>query len=182
MAQSRRRFLSTLAAAPGLLAAATPGVEALSRLAPFIPAGQADDASVFAAARSHFLIPPNTVYCNTGTLGASPREVVDALTLGIRRLETTLADWPYEQADGEPLTGYQQLAEVRASAGRFVNASAAEIALTQNATMGMNFLAHGLDLSPGDEVVSTDQEHGGGISPWRLLATSDRCCHLVETD
>jgi selenocysteine lyase/cysteine desulfurase len=170
MAQSRRRFLSTLAAAPGLLAASTPGVEALAGLVPFTPAPQADDASVFAAARRHFLIPANTVYCNTGTLGASPREVVDALTLGIRRLETTLADWPYEQADGEPLTGYQQLVEVRASAGRFVNASAAEIALTQNATMGMNFLANGLDLNAGDEVVSTDQEHGGGISPWRLLA------------
>ena len=36
--------------------------------------------------------------------------------------------------------------------------------------MGMNFLANGLDLAAGDEVVSTDQEHGGGISPWRLLA------------
>ncbi len=36
--------------------------------------------------------------------------------------------------------------------------------------MGINFLANGLDLAPGDEVVSTDQEHGGGISPWRLLA------------
>ena len=36
--------------------------------------------------------------------------------------------------------------------------------------MGMNFLANGLDLAAGDEVVSTDHEHGGGISPWRLLA------------
>ena len=36
--------------------------------------------------------------------------------------------------------------------------------------MGINFLANGPDLAPGDEVVSTDQEHGGGISPWRLLA------------
>jgi selenocysteine lyase/cysteine desulfurase len=62
------------------------------------------------------------------------------------------------------------LREVRQAAGRFVNASADEIALTQNATMGMNFLANGVDLAAGDEIVSTDQEHGGGISPWRLLA------------
>ena len=34
----------------------------------------------------------------------------------------------------------------------------------------MNFIASGLDLAAGDEVVSTDQEHGGGISPLRLLA------------
>jgi selenocysteine lyase/cysteine desulfurase len=169
MTHSRRRFLSTLAV-PGIVIGAAPAVRAFSRLAPFEPVAQADDAAVFAEARTHFLIPAGIAYCNTGTLGASPREVVHALTEGIRRLEEELADWPYEQADGEPLTGYQPLKDVRAAAGRFINASADEIALTQNATMGMNFLAHGLDLAAGDEVVSTDHEHGGGISPWRLLA------------
>ena len=165
---TRRRFLST--AVPGLMFGIAPAAKALSGEAAFVPDAQADDASVFAAAREHFLIPAGVTYCNTGTLGASPREVVDALTEGIRRIEVNLAAWPYEHPDGEPLTGYQQLREVRQAAARFVNASAAEIALTQNATMGMNFLANGLDLAAGDEVVSTDQEHGGGISPWRLLA------------
>jgi selenocysteine lyase/cysteine desulfurase len=167
--QTRRRFLSQLAV-PGLVVSAAPALEALARVVPFTPPPQADDAAVFAEARKHFLIPAGVAYCNTGTLGASPREVVDALTQGIRRIETELADWPYVQADGEPLTGYQKLEDVRALAARFVNASVPEIALTQNATMGMNFLANGLDLAAGDEVVSTDQEHGGGISPWRLLA------------
>lgn len=169
MAHSRRSFLQHLAV-PGLAVTAAPVLDALARVAPFVPSPQADDAAVFAEARRHFLIPAGVAYCNTGTLGASPREVVDALTGGIRRLETELADWPYEQADGEPLTGYQPMLELRGAIGRFVNASAAEIALNQNATMGMNCLANGLDLAPGDEVVSTDQEHGGGISPWRLLA------------
>jgi isopenicillin-N epimerase len=169
MAHSRRRFISNLAI-PGLLVGAAPALESLARLAPLEPGAQADDASVFAAARGHFLIPAGVAYCNTGTLGASPREVVDALTEGIRRLETDLAAWPYEQADGEPLTGYQRLDAARAAAGRFINAPASDVALTQNATMGMNFLANGLDLAAGDEVVSTDHEHGGGISPWRLLA------------
>jgi selenocysteine lyase/cysteine desulfurase len=166
---TRRRFLSTLAG-PGLLLGAAPSVTALARAAAFEPDPQADDAAVFAAAREHFLIPAGVAYCNTGTLGASPREVVDALTEGIRRIETDLAAWPYEQPDGEPLTGYQKLPEVRSTLGQFLNASGADIALTQNATMAMNFLANGLDLASGDEVISTDQEHGGGISPWRLLA------------
>ena len=165
---TRRRFLST--AVPGLMFGAAPAAKVLSREAAFVPDAQANDASVFAAAREHFLIPAGVAYCNTGTLGASPREVIDALTEGIRRIEVNLPAWPYEQADGEPLTGYQKLLEVREAVARFVNASAAEVALTQNATMGMNFLANGLDLAAGDEVVSTDQEHGGGISPWRLLA------------
>ncbi len=149
---------------------AAPAARACSQAGAFVPDAQADDAAVFAAARECFLIPAGVAYCNTGTLGASPRDVVDALIEGLRRIETDLAAWPYEQADGEPLTGYQQLPEVRGALGRFVNAPADEIALTQNATMGINFLANGLDLAPGDEVISTDQEHGGGISPWRLLA------------
>ena len=165
---TRRDFLAGLAA-PGLMLGTAPAARALRDAAPFAPDAGADDAAVFAAARAQFLIPEGVTYCNTGTLGASPREVVDAVTDGIRRLETDLAAWPYEKPEGEPLTGYQQLLDVRAAAGRFVNASASEIALTQNATMGMNFLANGLDLAAGDEVVSTDQEHGGGISPWRLL-------------
>jgi selenocysteine lyase/cysteine desulfurase len=166
---TRRRFLSTFVA-PGLLLGAAPSIAGVARAAAFEPNLLADDAAVFAAVRKHFLIPEGVAYCNTGTLGASPREVVDALSNGVHRLETDLADWPYEQPDGEPLTGYQKLPEVRAAVGRFILAPGDDIALTQNATMGINFLANGLDLAPGDEVVSTDQEHGGGISPWRLLA------------
>ena len=166
---TRRRFLSMLAV-PGLVMSAAPAARAFSRAAPFLPGGEADDTAVFMAAREHFMIPAGVAYCNTGTLGASPREVVNALTEGIRRIEIDLAAWPYEQPDGEPLTGYQKLLDVRGALGRFINAPALEIALTQNATMGINFLANGLDLAPGDEVVSTDQEHGGCISPWRLLA------------
>jgi selenocysteine lyase/cysteine desulfurase len=95
---------------------------------------------------------------------------VDAVALGTRRIEAALAEWPYFEADGEPLTGYQPLVELRAAVGSFLGASAEEIALTQNATMGMGFLANGLALQPGDEVLSTDQEHVGGICPWRLKA------------
>ena len=135
-----------------------------------MPDAAADDAAMFAAAREQFLIPAGVAYCNTGTLGASPREVVDALTEGVHRNEAELADWPYEQPDGEPLTGYQKLLPLREALGKFISAPALDIGLTQNATMGMNFLSNGLDLAAGDEVVSTDQEHGGCISPWRLLA------------
>jgi selenocysteine lyase/cysteine desulfurase len=164
----RRAFLSTCGAAP-FAAGLLPDV-ASAAARRFEPQEGAADAAVFAEARRHFLIPEGIGYCNTGTLGASPREVVDAQVKGIARIESELADWPYERAEGEPLTGYQPLAEVRAEIGRLVSATVEEIALVQNATMGMNFLGHGLDLASGDEVVTTDQEHSGGISVFRLLA------------
>ena len=69
-----------------------------ARAAAFEPEPAADDAAVFAAARGHFLIPEGVAYRNTGTLGASPWEVM--WTEGYRRLETDLAAWPNEQPDG----------------------------------------------------------------------------------
>ena len=165
----RRQFLSSVGAT-GLLAGVAPALEVASRLAAFEPSPADPDEKMFAEARKHFLIPPGIVYCNTGTLGASPVEVVTALAEGHRKLERALADWPYEKADGEPLTGYQELRGVRGLAGALINATADEIALTQNATMGMSMLANGLDLAPGDEVVSTDHEHAGGISGWHVRA------------
>jgi selenocysteine lyase/cysteine desulfurase len=176
MRLSRRRFLtqSTLAGAIGLVPAR--GVFAQSPpptttpFAPFAPAAGEPDAAVFAAARKRFLFPETITYCNTGTLGASPRDVVTVMNQRVERLEHDLPDWPYFQPDGEPLTGYQQLVDARTKLGAFINASPEEVAITQNATMGMSILANGLDLAAGDEVVTTDQEHSGGIGSWRLRA------------
>jgi selenocysteine lyase/cysteine desulfurase len=36
--------------------------------------------------------------------------------------------------------------------------------------MGINFIANGLELKPGDEVLLTDQEHPGSMGPWDLRA------------
>lgn len=165
----RRSFLTRMAV-PGVVAGLAPALARAAEAGPFAPLQNGSDAQVFAEARKHFLFPTSVTYCNTGTLGASPREVVDAVANGIRSLEAQLPDWPYFQPEGEPLTGYQPLLGIRDAVGAFVNAPGADVALTQNATMGINFVANGLDLAAGDEVVSTDQEHGGGISPFRLLA------------
>ncbi len=161
--ENRRGFLGALAAAPlvhGLLARG--GAEA--------QAPSSEDAEVFARLRGELLFPRDVAYCNTGTLGSSPREVLDAMVGGLRRTEATLPDWPYFQADGEPLTGYQPLLAVRTAAARFLGAEPDEIAITQNATMGMNMLGNGLDWQAGDEVLTTDQEHGGAVSIFRLMA------------
>ena len=33
----------------------------------------------------------------------------------------------------------------------------------------MNFVAHGLNLEKGDEIINTDQEHGEGYAAWKQL-------------
>jgi selenocysteine lyase/cysteine desulfurase len=125
---------------------------------------------VFFRLRGEFLFPREVTYCNTGTLGAMPREVLNAMVNGLRDTEASLPDWPYFQADGEPLTGYQPLLAARTAVARLLGAEAHEVAITQNATMGMNALGNGIDWQAGDEVVTTDQEHGGAVSIFRLMA------------
>ncbi|HKW02840.1 MAG TPA: aminotransferase class V-fold PLP-dependent enzyme [Vicinamibacterales bacterium] len=170
----RRDFLARVALG-GVAAGFLPSVAWARQFKPldvptFTPAAGASDEQLFAAARREFLFPADVTYGNTGTLGASPREVVATLTKGTERLERELPDWPYFQADGEPLTGYQPLVDIRGRVGSLINATGDEIALTTNATMGMSFLANGIDLAPGDEIVTTDQEHSGGIGGWQLRA------------
>jgi isopenicillin-N epimerase len=170
----RRDFLARLSAsgfaASGLAAAFVPGFDPFAAVAPHPLPRTDDDAALFAAARQRFLFPTSVTYCNTGTLGAIPKDVMDVMVDGLRRLETELPDWPYFQADGEPLTGYQQLVDFRAEVGALLNAPADEVAFTQNATMGMSFLAQGVELQAGDEIVTTNQEHSGGIGGFQLRA------------
>ena len=137
-----------------------------------MPRADDSDARVFAAARREFLFPPSIAFFNTGTFGASPREVIAAVTDGYRDVERDLPDFAYrpQAADVTPTTGYQPLPTLRAEPAALINAPVDEVALTLNATMGMSFLANGLDFERGDEIVTTDQEHPGGISPWLLQA------------
>ncbi len=44
------------------------------------------------------------------------------------------------------------------------------IALLRNATEANSYIANGIDMKAGDEVLMTDQEHPGGEHPWNLRA------------
>lgn len=171
--ENRRDFLAALSAIPlahGLLgpdAALAAPTQMAPRTTVLTPVS---DAELFASLRDDLLFPKDVTYANTGTLGAVPKQVLDAMVNGLRSTETGLPDWPYFQADGEPLTGYQPLMAARTAAARFLGADADEIAITQNATMGMNDLGNGIDWQAGDEVLTTDQEHGGAVSIFRLMA------------
>lgn len=167
---NRRRFLETGVAATSVLAARR--ASGATQAAPPAPPYTLENLStVVDSWRGDFLFPRGVTYCNTGTLGASPKVVVDAVTRALEKNERELPDWPYFQADGEPLAGYQEYAALRASVAKLVGAeNADEVALTQNATVGMNALGNGVDWRAGDEVVTTDQEHGGAISIFRLMA------------
>lgn len=164
---TRRDFMrsATLAA----FAWGTAGSLRVERSAP-PPLPEAEDPEFWTMLRSQFPMPADEAYCNTGTLGAPPRRVVNRMIdhLYTNAAEIAHCDW----SDGgiDLLSGYFPYVDLRSKIGRLINADHKEIALTQNATMGMNFLSNGLDLPPGAEVLTTDKEHSGGRSGWQLLA------------
>jgi cysteine desulfurase/selenocysteine lyase len=51
----------------------------------------------------------------------------------------------------------------------FVNVNPEQLAITRNATEGMNIVARSLKLNQGDEVIITSEEHIGGSAPWMTL-------------
>lgn len=98
------------------------------------------------------------MHLNTGTYGACPIPVLEATIHHLRAFERITQQ---EHSDLPAL--HQQLEQ-------FVGAWPGSLAIVRNTTEAMNIVAAGIDLRPGDEVLTTTHEHIGGRCCWELLA------------
>ncbi len=126
-------------------------------------AGHEEGAEFRRRMSAEFALNPGLIHMNTGSIGAAPGLVVDALCNYARQLE------------GDPLNNVwggigDGMEAVRARAAEFLGAETDEVAITRNTTEAMNMTAEGLHLEPGDEVLTSDHEHGGGMVCWQYLA------------
>lgn len=102
----------------------------------------------------------NSIYLNAGSVGPLPAVAYQALQDGNRQ----------ELAEGRAsmsgyLIGKQTAAGLRRAFAKLVKADPLEIALTNNTTTGMNIAVLGQSWQPGDEIITTDLEHPGGLFP-----------------
>lgn len=140
-----------------------------------------DDPNYWSELRKQFPMPPDEAYCNTGTIGASPLRVLKAMFDHTMQSNVRAAHVDWSGGGMSLLSGYDSYTELREKVGRLINADHKLVALTQNATMGMNLLAGGLDIPEGAEVLTTDIEHPGGRCAWELHAKRKGSKHrLVE--
>jgi isopenicillin-N epimerase len=164
----RRNFL-TAAGSIGALALASPLFAEKSSAAQSLPDRSLYDRNQDAywdAMRKLFLIPEDEVYLNNGTVGSSPTPVLRAIFDGYNQTEKMAQDDPEDY----PIWGYAAWNEFRDPLAAFVGCKRDEVALLRNATEANNYIANGVDMKPGDEVLMTDQEHPGGEQPWNLRA------------
>ena len=153
--------LPLLAAASPLLAAPAPSFDSIQNLS-----GEA----YWKGIRKMFPLPANEVYFNTGTLGVMPKTVLEKVVNSLITNASDAAQTDYQGNGPLLLSGYEAFVELRKKIGTLIGADYKSIALIQNATAGMNYVSNGLDLQPGDEIINTDQEHGGGRAGWETAA------------
>lgn len=164
----RRKFLATGAALPALPILGS-NADEYARPLPAPPCDPHDE-KYWQGLRWHFFIPKGQAYCNTSTLGASPKVVVNAINEHMRYVEAQLASCDYSTGTPNFLAGYQDEPELRKRVGALMGCKMEEVGLTRNATMGMSYIAQGLDLKKGDQVILTDQEHPGGRCAYDVRA------------
>jgi selenocysteine lyase/cysteine desulfurase len=113
-----------------------------------------------AAFRAEFPVFDRLAYLNAGTEGPLPRRAAEAVR---RRIEFELEDGRCGRAYFD---GLMELADrLRAGYATVLGCDVAEVALTGSTTDGVNTVLAGLDLRPGDEVVTSDEEHPGLLAP-----------------
>lgn len=110
-----------------------------------------------------YMLEPGLIYLNTGSLGPTPRAILDAVLNAWKDLEQN----PVAKAYGG--TTHTLADKTRDLVSGLIGCAADEVLLTRSTTNAMNIAALGIDLARGDRVLTTDVEHEGGSAAWKHL-------------
>src|SRR5687768_8636391 len=102
-----------------------------------------------------FVLDHSMTYMNIGTTGSTPREVLKNLDAN----NTLIAKDPRASFNTQ---------EMRNQIAKGFGADPNEIVMSFNTTDGMARIMNGIPWQAGDEIITTNMEHGGGNSPMQL--------------
>ena len=168
----RRQFLGTIAK-PAVVASVvmtnpTLMAKALSKIksATGNPKDIARDESYWREIQQGYTADRGIVNLNNGGVSPSPAIVQEAMKrhLDFSNTSPAYSMWQILEPQREP---------VRRRMARFFNCDPEEIALTRNASEGLQICQNGFDLKAGDEVLTTTQDYGRMISTFKQRECRD---------
>jgi L-cysteine/cystine lyase len=110
--------------------------------------------------RAQFPVFERVEYLNAGTTGPVPRQGHDAALASLRlQLDEGRSGKTYFEGCVE------RIDRLRGRVAALIGADAGEVALTGSTTDGINAALGALELGPGDEVLTSDEEHPGVLAP-----------------
>src|SRR5215210_7311158 len=112
------------------------------------------------ALRAEYPVLAAKAYLNAGTQGPIPRRAVAAAQ---RELEAELRDGRGTHRSFLAIGGLME--RLRATVAELLGCGEDEVALTRSTTDGINTVLGALDLGPGGEVLTSDEEHPGLLAP-----------------
>ena len=159
-----RRNLFRLAAGSALVAFQNNAIERVAAATRSIsdktPQEAAADEDYWAEIRNAFTVDRNIINLNNGYVSPAPRVVQDS----VRRL--------LEYSDMGPVHTmvhvlYRQVEVVRRRIAESAGCDPEEIAITRNASESLENAQYGIDLKPGDEVLTTNQDYPRMLTTFR---------------
>jgi L-cysteine/cystine lyase len=110
--------------------------------------------------RSEFPVLERLSYLNAGTEGPVPRAAGEAAH---RRIDLEVTRGRCGRPYFDELI--ELAAQLREGYAAMLGSDASLVALTGSTTDGVNTILSGLDLRPGDEILTSDEEHPGVLAP-----------------
>ena len=126
-----------------------------------------------AALRAEFPVLERLAYLNAGTDGP----------LAAAAVKFAQAELESELTEGRATPHFERRFELqaglRAGYARVMGCAVEDVALTTSTSEGIAEVMAGMDLGPGDEIVSSDQEHPGVIGPLKAAKELGATVRLV---
>jgi isopenicillin-N epimerase len=111
----------------------------------------------------HWLLDPDCTYLNHGTVGATPRRVLQRQQAIRDEIERQPSRFMLRELSGHQPMPWRAESRVREAGDRvaaFLGARPDDLVFVPNVTTGLNAVLGSLPLGPGDEVVVTDLAYG----------------------
>ena len=120
----------------------------------------------------HWLLDPDVVYLNHGTVGAPPKRVLKRQQALRDEMERQPSRFVLRELNAEQPMPWRQESRLREAIGQvapFVGARSEDLVFVPNVTTGVNAVLRSVPLAPGDEVVISELAYGGVASAARVV-------------